>query len=157
MTREQIIAGLLKQIDALRVKILAMGGYDWTTQQGAIKAVRTICDEMGLTKDEKDIICACIWQESNFYNYLPSGKPTTNQNKNKAGKVTSTDWGICQVNDYWNIGPKKKWASVKQVLDNPEKVVRWMITCYKQGNLKLWSSYKFGAYKQHLPRFQKML
>lgn len=116
------------------------------TYEHSLHSVRVICDEMGLNWNEKAIICACIYQESRFNNKAKG------ENK-KNGVVTSTDWGIVQVNDFWNIGKGKYWSSVRQVLDNPEKAVRWMITCYKQGKLNLWSSYKFGAYKQWLPKF----
>ena len=126
----------------------------WDTQKDAMHSVRVLCDELKLNWEQKAIICSCIWQESNFLNYRKPGVPMQGFNKDpKTGKVLSTDWGICQVNDYWNIGPKKVWPSKEFVVQNPEKMVRWMIQCYKQGRLNLWSSYKFGAYKQWMPYF----
>lgn len=123
--------------------------YSWTTQKGAYKLTRIMCDDMGLTLTEKNTVCACIYQESRFMNRYPNGKPVTNVNMVN-GKPSSTDWGIVQVNDYYHIGPKKTFPSVEYVLDNPEKMVRWMIQCQQKGQLKLWSSYKFGHYKKWL-------
>lgn len=108
-------------------------------------SVRVICDEMGLTLYEKNVITACIQQESGFDN------AAVGRNM-RDGKLLSTDWGICQINDYWHVGPGKKWSSVQQILDNPEKAVRWMITLYKQGQLKLWVSYSSGAYMKYMPK-----
>ncbi len=67
--------------------------------------------------------------------YNPQAK---NQNKNAQGKVTSTDWGIIQVNDYWHIGAKKDFPSVEYVLANPEACVRWMCKMFKAGKANLW-------------------
>jgi hypothetical protein len=117
--------------------------YKWDTTANSRHSVRLICDEMGLTLAEKNLICACIQQESNFNN------KAIGRNM-KDGKVLSTDWGIVQINDYWHVGPGKKWSSVQQILDNPDKAVKWMIQMYKQGLLKLWVSYTSGAYKKYL-------
>lgn len=116
----------------------------WDTPQNSRHSVRVICDEMGLTLYEKNLICACIMQESNFKN--------TAVGKNiKDGVLLSTDWGICQINDYWHVGKGKYWPSVASIVENPERAVRWMITLYKQGQLKLWVSYSSGAYKKYMP------
>ncbi len=117
--------------------------YLWDTVIDARYSVRLIADEEGLTVAEKNLICACIQQESNFKN-------TAVGRNYKDGKLLSTDWGIVQVNDYWNIGLGKRWTSVQQVLDNPDKAVKWMIACYKQGNLSMWASYSSGAYKKFM-------
>lgn len=122
----------------------------WADPKGAYKLTRIMCDEMGLTKRQKDILCACIFQESRFMNRYPNGKPVINQNK-KNGQVWSTDYGIIQVNDYWHIGPGKTFPSVAYVMDNPDKMVRWMVREMKRtGRLQPWSSYVSGAYKQWL-------
>jgi len=118
--------------------------YDFSTPQKAWHSVRVICDEMGLTYDEKNLICACIYQESRFKN--------TAVGRNEG----STDYGIVQVNDYWHIGKGKTFPSVEYVVGNPEKMVRWMITCYKRGQLNLWSSYKKGHHLQWLPKTSEM-
>lgn len=126
---------------------------DFSTAKSAYHSTRVLCDEYGLTLSEKNVICACIYQESNFLNYRAPGKPTKFENKDeKTGHVWSTDWGIVQINDTkgWHIGPGLPFSSIQNVLDNPEKAVRYMIRMYKAGKLSLWSSYKFGHYKKWL-------
>ncbi len=117
--------------------------YKWDTTANSRHSVRVICDEMGLTLTEKNIITACIQQESNFNN------KAIGRNM-KDGKLLSTDWGLVQINDYWHVGPGKRWASVAQIINNPDKAVKWMIQMYKQGQLKMWVSYSSGAYKKFL-------
>ncbi len=117
----------------------------WDTRANCYHGTRVLCDNAGLTYDEKNILCACIFQESRFNNNAKC------ENKDKAGKVWSTDWGICQINDYWHIGPHKDFPSVQYVLDNPDKAVQWMIDYYQRnGNLNAWVSYSSGAYKTWL-------
>ena len=116
----------------------------WNTPELARHSLRVICDEMGLTFDEKELITACIYQESRFNNNAKG------YNKDHTGQIVSTDWGIVQVNDFYHIGKGKYWSSVDQVLNNPDKAVKWMISLYKQGKLNLWVSYTSGAYKQWL-------
>lgn len=123
---------------------------DWATPQGVYHNVRVLCDLAGLSVDEKNTLCACIYQESEFYNYLPSGQPTKHENLFASGAVASTDWGVCQINDYYHIGVSKDFASVQYVLQNPMMVVNWMIGMYKDGLLSQWNSYKTGAYRQWL-------
>lgn len=123
---------------------------DWNTTAHARHNVRVVCDLEGLTVDQKNILTACVANESGFLTH-----PKPNQNKDKNGVVWSTDWGIVQVNDYWNIGAGKQFPSVQYVLDNPEACVRWMARYYKQqGNLgegsSGWASYTSGAYKHYL-------
>lgn len=122
----------------------ALSPLEFSTPKNAFHSVRVICDEQGLTLDEKNLICACIYQESEFWNTAKC------KNKNKAGVVTSTDWGICQVNDYFHIGKGKDFESVQFILNNPDRVVKWMINQYKAGNLGMWVSYSSGAYKRWL-------
>ncbi len=116
----------------------------WDTPQNVYHAIRVTCDNAGLTLSEKNIITACIYQESNFLNSAKC------ENKHTNGVVWSTDWGICQINDYFHIGPNKDFPSVRFVLDNPAKVVAWMIFMYRQGHLNQWVSFSSGAYKQWL-------
>jgi hypothetical protein len=126
--------------------------YLWNTAKNAYHSTRVIADEMGLTYTQKNILCACIYQESRFLN------TAVGYNRNKDGKIISTDLGgseeeklgMIQVNDFWHIGPGKTFPSEKYVVDNPEKMVRWMISMYKIGKLNLWVSYSSGAYKQWL-------
>lgn len=118
--------------------------YKWDTPENTRHSVRVICDEEGLMVHQKNLICAVIQGESGFLN------TAINHNRNAKGETTSTDWGICQVNDYWHIGKGKTFPSVEYVLQNPDKVVRWMIKCYRAGHLNWWIAYKNGSYKKYL-------
>ena len=94
---------------------------------------------MGVSYHLKNIITAVIQAESGF------NIKAKNENK-RNGKVWSTDWGICQINDYWWIGSNKYFKSVDEVLNNPEKSVRFMVRQAKAGNLKLWSAFNNQSY-----------
>ena len=99
---------------------------------------------MGLTVAEKNLICQVVNCESGFK------IKAKNENKDSIGRVLSTDWGICQYNDYWYIGKGKPFASVEEVLTNPEKCVRVMLQRYKEGGLKDWICYRQGLYKNYI-------
>lgn len=114
------------------------------TQSHAYHSTRVLCDDAELSVEGKNLICACIYQESRFHN------SAVNHNKAANGATLSTDWGLCQVNDYYHIGLTKDFPNVPYVLDNPDKVVAWMIQMYKTGRLSQWVSYSSGAYKQWL-------
>jgi hypothetical protein len=119
--------------------------YAWDTPAHIYHNVRVLCDLAELTLEEKNIICACIYQESRFNNNAKC------YNKNSAGVTLSIDWGICQINDYYHIAPTgSPFASVAYVLANPKEVVEYMITMYKNGALKQWVSYSSDAYLQWL-------
>ena len=118
----------------------------WETPKNAYHSTRVICDKIGLTLQQKDILCACVYQESGF---LTNPKP--NQNKDKTGKIWSTDYGIVQVNDYYHIGKGKEFASIEEVINNPEKCIRWMVGIMKTtGELTPWASFTSGIYKKWL-------
>lgn len=128
--------------------------YPFDSPANALHSTRVIGDEVGLTWQQKAILCSCIDVESEFYNYLPSGKPTIHENRNAAGAILSTDWGICQINDYWHIGPRKDFASVDLVMKNPATVVRYMAKILRDtGKLQPWVSYTSGAYLDHMHKY----
>lgn len=122
----------------------------WDTPKNTWHSVRVMCDDAGLTVAAKNVLCACLYQESQFYNYEADGDPVRFKNKDKSGETWSSDWGLCQINDYFHIGPGKDFPTVDYVMQNPDKVFAWMIKMYKNGQLGQWSSYKFGAYKKWL-------
>ncbi len=118
---------------------------DWSNPHHAYHNVRVLCDRAGLSHTQKDVLCACLYQESQFLN------SAIGHNRNKAGQITSTDWGIVQCNDWFNIGPGKTWPSVEYVVNHPEELVNWMIHIYKNtGRLQPWASYTSGAYGKWL-------
>lgn len=126
--------------------------YLWDTAANARHSVRVICDEEGLTYDMsagayslKEILCACIQVESGF------DINAKHENIGMNNVVTSTDYGIVQVNDYFHIGTGKDFPSVQYVLSHSEECVRWMARLFKtEKGRQLWSSYKFSLYKKYL-------
>lgn len=116
----------------------------WDTPANCKHNVRVLCDLGGLELTQKNLICAVIQGESGFDN---SAK---NENKNSQGIVTSTDWGICQINDRYHIGLHFDFPSIDYVLQNPDKAVQFMISMFLVGKLSLWCAYQNGSYKKYL-------
>lgn len=130
---------------------------NWHDQATARHNVRAICDLTGLTLEQKNILSACVYQESQFLNWHADSTPVIHPNyafhQDGTKYTASTDYGIVQVNDYWHIGGGKDFVSVDYVMSNPELCVRWMARYYKQhGHLNAWCSFTSGAYKQWLGR-----
>jgi hypothetical protein len=123
---------------------------DWATQQHNYHNVRVLCDLAGLTVDEKNVICACVYQESNFFNYEANGQPMRHLNTSADGTLLSTDWGIAQINDYWHVTKYPDFPSSAFIMANPQKAIQFMIDAYKGGGLNQWVSFSTGAYKQWL-------
>lgn len=127
----------------------------WDTPIHVRHSVRVMCDNAGLTYShmydpvvsDKNILCGCIQQESQF-NPKAEGKINNNGTK---------DFGLAQFNNGKNasgtplwIGPGADFASIEEVLNDPEKNIRIMIREFKAGHANYWSSFKTGAYKQWL-------
>jgi hypothetical protein len=118
---------------------------DWSIPANARHNVRVLCDLAGLTLYSKNVVTACIEVESGFHLHAK------NENKDVEGRITSSDWGIVQVNDYFHIGAGKDFPSVDYVLTHPQQCVEWMIKMMKEGHINLWSSYTSGAYRKFMP------
>lgn len=88
---------------------------------------------------DKDLICAVIQAESNF-NIKAVNKNTNGTN----------DYGVAQINDYFWIGEHKYFKSVEEVLNNPEKSIRFMCEMFLAGRLALWCAYTNGSFKKFL-------
>ena len=110
--------------------------HDWSTPLPARHSIRLICDEEGLTVEQKNTMCATIGGESgwsiNAINHNSIG-----------GRIVSTDFGICQWNDIYH----GKEISPTEAMNNPEKAVRLMCSYWKRGQRNLWIAYKSGRYK----------
>ena len=119
--------------------------YLWDTPEQARHSVRVICDEQKLSFAEKNLITAVIQAESGFYN------TAINKNRNFHNVVTSIDYGICQINTRFHIGEGKTFPSVEYVLQNPDKVVQWMIKMFRAGHLNWWIAFVNGSYKKYMP------
>ena len=114
--------------------------YDWDTPILARHSVRVICDEMGMSVDNKNIFCAVMGAESGW-NPKAVGKP------NKNGTI---DYGICQINSYYWIGEGKPFPSKEYVLSHPEECVRWAIKQWKAGHRSYWWAYTNGSFAKYL-------
>lgn len=127
-------------------------GLKWDTPEHVRHSIRVMCDEAGLSFYWKNVITACIYQESNF-------NPRAIGKTNKNG---TTDYGLCQYNNgknkqgqaYW-IGSGAAFTSIEEVLNSPEKNVRVMIEQFKAGNLHLWASFSTDAYLRWLQKVQQ--
>ncbi len=113
----------------------AVPKYLWNTTADARHSVRVICDEEGLTTEQKNTMCATIGGESGW------DINAVNENVYKH-KVTSTDYGICQ----WNNMYHGKEISPDEALHNPEKAVRLMCAYWKRGERDTWIAYKNQRY-----------
>ena len=139
LIQEQKTIVTIPPIDNIPIEIKDIPKYIWSTKKDARHSVRVICDEEGLTLQEKNLICAVIDCESGF------------DVKAKYKNIDGTyDIGICQYNTYWYIGVGKPIASVEEALNNPEKCVRIMIHQYKNGQLRDWICYRTGKYRKFL-------
>jgi hypothetical protein len=113
----------------------------WTGTENCRRNVRVLCDLEGLTEQQKDDLSATVHCESG---YNPAAV-----NKNidpKTGKLSSTDYGVAQINDFWHIGEGKDFPSVQYVLDNPEACIRYMCQQWKAGNGREWVCYLKNMY-----------
>ncbi len=124
-----IVAFLVPAPTMAETPIVAPPVAKETPQQMVLR----VCKEKGLTAQQTNNLCNTIQCESGFDNDIEP-----HLNKSETGKVMSIDYGICQINDFYHIGPNKDFPSVQYVLDNPEKVVRWMCDMCKAGKLNLW-------------------
>jgi len=120
------------------------------TPKNAWHSVRVMCDDAKLNYAQKNEICATIYGESEFNNNAVC------RNKNKKGEVTSSDWGICQINDYWHCGKGKTFPSSDYVVAHPEKAVMFMIKMYKAGQIDLWIAHKSKRYLKFIPKGSRM-
>ena len=114
----------------------------WTSIENNRHNVRALCDLAGLSEADKNTISQVIHCESNY-------NPACVHPNIVNGITASTDYGICQINDFYHIGPNKDFETVQYVLDNPEACVNWMIKMFKAGELKLWVCYLKSLYENY--------
>lgn len=116
----------------------------WNNAQNCRHNVRAICDLEGLNEQQKNDLSGTIHCESNY-------NPNCVHPNVVNGITTSTDYGICQINDYFHIGIGKDFPSVEYVLQNPEACVRWMCKQWLAGNGRLWVCYLKNIYTHYTP------
>lgn len=102
--------------------------------------VRALCDLEGLTSDQKETLTACVWVESEFNTLARL------DNKDKTGRIWSSDLGICQWNTYFHGNE----ISADKSLNDPEFSVRMMCKYWKAGKEKEWVSFTSKAYLKHV-------
>lgn len=140
---ESLLAKIKAELLSILAQLKAMETTElWDTPSHIRRNVRVMCDEAGLSTTQKNTLCACIRQESQWNPRIVS-KPNTNGTR---------DWGLVQINDnkgYW-IGEGLYFASTDEVLDNPKKCAEFMIMQFKKGRAWYWASYNSGAYRKWL-------
>lgn len=113
----------------------------WDTPAHCRRNVRVIADEMGLTWNQKNTLCATIHGESNW------NTKAICINRRKDGSVASTDRGLCQWNDYYHGSE----ITPDEAINNPEKAVRIMCSYWKAGLQNQWVAYLNKSYLKYLP------
>jgi len=127
---EKLIS-LLNPLVSLYQQLIKNNKMNFDTPQQAYHSVRVMADNAGMTVAQKNDLCATIYQESGFIR-TAMGKPNANGSK---------DIGICQFNNPRWIGKGKLFESNQDCLDNPEKAVKTMIQCFKDGHANWWMGY----------------
>lgn len=115
-------------------------GLLWNTVQNIRHSVRVICDEEGLSLEQKNTLCATIQAESGFNLHAE------HFNYDEHGKLLSVDRGLCQWNNYFH----GKEISAVEAEENPEKAVRLMCKYWKAGLRNYWIAYKNKSYQRYL-------
>lgn len=114
--------------------------YDWSTPESVRHSVRVIADEEKLTPFQKNLMCQVLHCESGWNIHA------INHNM-RNGKVVSTDYGLCQWNDYYH----GKEITPDEALNNPEKAVRLMCKYVKNGLIRQWVCYSADMYHKYTP------
>lgn len=100
---------------------------------------RRVCGEEKLAQSMTADLMATIHGESSW-------NPTA-INRNDNG---TTDYGLCQFNSKWYIGPTLEVKTPEEALQNPEKCVRVMARAFLRGRAIDWIAYRNGSYKKYL-------
>lgn len=110
----------------------------WDTPENARHSVRVICDEEGLTVEQKNLMSQVVHCESGY-------KTDITHPNLLDGKQVSCDYGICQWNDYYH----GKEITPDEAIHNPEKAVRLMCQYVKEGKINQWVCYSSGLYEKY--------
>ena len=113
--------------------------YKWDTPAEACHSFRTICDEVGLSVNEKNMLAKVLNCESGF-NVKAVHK---NNDARQTTDFGSQKFGVAQFNNFWY----KDLISPDEALNDPEKAVRLFIDEYQAGRLKNWVCFKTGRYQ----------
>ena len=123
------ISKLQQILDVLR-KLLGL-----TTQLEKLEMeqmVRRVAKEEGV---DPDLIAAVIWCESGM-----------NPRAIKRNPNGTTDYGLCQFNDYWY----RHIIDPGTALNRPEKAVRVMCQQFRAGHKADWICFRSAKYRKYL-------
>jgi len=123
------IINLNKVIDLLRK---ALGLQTQAEKLETEAMVRRTASEYGV---DPDVLVAVIWAES--------GMNPRAIHRNQNG---TTDYGLCQFNDYWY----KDVISPEEALKKPEKAVRVMCEAWQKGRANDWVAFRTKKYLAYL-------
>lgn len=127
--------------------------YDWSTPEAARHSLRVICDEEGLTLDQKNNMSRTIHCESGYVQhvvmYNTESGPVRREKYEPAkhGKIYSIDTGIAQWNDVYHGNEISKHDAEY----DPEKAIRLMCKYVKSGQLKQWVCWSSGKALKFTP------
>lgn len=127
----------------------------WTSIENNRHNVRAIADLQGLTEQQKNNMSQTIHCESGYRtdicNINLTNKTTRQcsygnlqttytQIQDEGLKVSSTDYGLCQWNDYFH----GKEITPDESINNPQKAVELMCSYVKSGQLREWVCWSKG-------------
>lgn len=102
--------------------------------------IRVIADWEGLDLTQKNLLSQVLHCESDW-------NPACVHPNVVNGKTYSTDYGICQWNDYYH----GKEISPQDAVHDPEKAVRLMCQYIKAGQIGQWVCYSKSLYLHYTP------
>ena len=119
--------------------------YPENLQQLFILKARQFAKTIGFTPQQEEDLVATIWGESGFNPYCIH-KNIVN------GKVSSTDFSIAQINDWFHVIKYHDFSSVGYITSHPEECLQWMAKTF-QNTPDVWDAHKNGGYKHYLNNF----
>lgn len=130
----------------------------WDTRENIIHSIRLIADQEGLPLGHDVLINGMYYQLKDTLQATiegESGFDLNAINRNYAFHldgtkyVASTDYGLCQWNDYYH----KNEITPDESLHDPEKACRLMARYWKidEAHRRQWIAYKGGRYIKFLP------
>jgi hypothetical protein len=134
------VPSLLRQALSLARQLYAA----LTKRESLADMVLRVCREEKLSATATAELFATISGESQF------NPRAINNNRDEHNVIVSTDYGLCQLNSRWYIGPNKDVKTPDEALSNPEKCVRVMARAFKAGRADDWIAHRNGAYLMYL-------
>ena len=118
------------------------GEYAEEGRKEACKMAKRVCEEEGLPDWMKRELLGTIAGESKYNVFC------INRNRDARGNVSTTDFGISQLNDFFYLRAHNMTGD--EALNNPEKCVRIMCQAFKAGRAKDWIAWRNHNWEKHL-------